>query len=798
MVRLGLNRLEAFVYGFRDGKRGPRYLSVAADRCRSCVTVSQSLPPIDIAPSAWEPESAVEWFREHLTDRYNSISETDPELTDRIDAHLADAWTAFSSVYGADASAAGWFVRAVDAAVDGFHDRPERLRRLDRERGRSPDWFQAPHQVGFTCYVDRFAGTLDGVRDKIPYLKELGVTYLHLMPLLKTREGRDDGGYAVQDYRAVQPRLGTIEDLDVLAQALHEEGILLALDFVMNHTGSGHEWARAACAGEDRYRDFYLTYEDRTVPDQFEETVQAAFPRFTTGNFTYVEAMDRWVWSSFNDFQWDLDYSNPDVFVQMLREMLAQANVGGDVLRLDAVPFLWKELGTNCRNLPECHWILRAYRALTRIAAPGVLFKAEAITAPEEILRYLGTDEYEGKECDIAYNATLMSHLWHALASENVQLLRTALTNLPRAPETATWLNYVRSHDDIGWGLDDADVRAVGQDPADTRRYCARFYAGKTPDSYAEGYHFQVENDGSARTSGTTAALTGLQKAFVEGEARDVDRALRRTLLVHNVIFAARGMPLLYSGDEIGQLNDLSYLTDETKAEDNRWVHRPPMNWDRARLRHEEGRIEKRLFDELQRFACTRKTLSALHGGGQERILQGNNDQVFLLERMHEDEHLLVASNFSGTPQAVSISALAPTWQRTAFTDVLHDQSVVFSSGRLVLPPYGYLWLQPDESAAPGEPVRTPIEVEVHTEWGEQVYLCGNLEALGTGDPRHALGPLSADDYPVWRTEIDVPADTYFEFQWIKKREGRTVEWSPCGYAMKAGHQKAWRLEEPA
>jgi amylosucrase len=425
-----------------------------------------------------------------------------------------------------------------------------------------------------------------------------------------------------------------------------------------------------------------------------------------------------------------------------------------------------------------------------------VLFKAEAITAPEEIVRYLGTDEYEGKECDMAYNATLMSHLWHALASENVELLRTALTNLPQAPETATWLNYVRSHDDIGWGLDDADVRAVGQNPSDTRRFCARFYAGKDADSYAEGYHFQVdEENAEARTSGTTAALTGLQKALVEGDDPDVDRALQRTLLMHNVTFAARGMPLLYSGDEIGQFNDYSYLADEEKAQDNRWVHRPPMNWERAQLRHEDGRIEQRLFDEIKRFASTRKTLSALHGRGRERILQGDNNHVLLLERVHDEEHLLVASNFSGTPQAVSLSTLAPVWQGIAFTDVLHDRPAVFSSGRFVLPPYGYLWLQPDEEAAPGSPVTTPIEVEVHTEWGEQVYLCGNLEQLGAGDPRYACGPLSPDDYPVWRTDIEVPAGTYFEFRWIKKRDDRVVEWSPHAYAAKAGATDIWRLK---
>ena len=754
-----------------------------------------SLPPIEISPASWPPDDPAEWLRARIGARREAALEAIPALADRLDAHLPAAWTAFSSVYGADAAAAEAFVRAVDAAVDGARARPEALRALDRRRDAAADWFQGPEQVGYTCYVDRFAGTLEGVRDKIPYLKELGVTYLHLMPLLKTREGRDDGGYAVQDYRAVDPALGTMDDLRALADALHEEGLCLALDFVMNHTAAEHDWARAAREGDTRYRDFYLTYPDRSRPDRFEETVPEVFPDFAPGNFTYVEALDRWVWTTFNDFQWDLDYGNPAVFVQMLREMMVQANVGADVLRLDAVPFLWKEMGTDCRNLDECHGLLRAYRALVRIAAPGVLFKAEAITAPSEIVRYLGAEGAEGQECDVAYNATLMSHLWHALASENTQLLRTALTNLPDAPASATWLNYVRSHDDIGWGLADADVRAVGQDPTDTRRFCADYYAGRLPDSDAEGYHFQVDTaTGEARTSGTTAALTGLQRALVEGDADGVDRALRRTLLLYGVTFASRGMPLLYSGDEIGQLNDYSYLTDDEKANDNRWVHRPPMDWDRAALRHEAGRIEQRLFDGLRRLAEARAAVDALRGDGRERILQPGNDRTLLFERVHEGDRLLVAANVAGVGQAVPLEALGSRWRGPVFGDALHDRSAAFSSGRLLLPPYGVRWLRPSD-AAPGVPVTTRVALEVPTEWGEEVYLCGSLDALGGGAPDRALGPLSAADYPVWRTEIDVPAGTHFEFRWLKKRDGRVVEWGPR-FAQRAGTATPWRIEQ--
>lgn len=730
---------------------------------------------------------------EFLVDRYADHPDHDA-LVDRLRTHVPDLWTAFSAVYGEDVERAAWIVEAVDAAVEGYESRPDRLRELDREREDDPDWFQSPEHVGYMCYVDLFAGDLDGVREKIPYLKELGVTYLHLMPLLKPREGRNDGGYAVKDYRAVDPDLGTIADLRQLAADLHEEGIYLALDFVMNHTAREHEWAEAARAGEERYEDFYITFEDRTDPDRYEQTVPEVFPDFAPGNFNYVEEMDRWVWTSFYDFQWDLDYANPDVFVQMFREMMHLTNVGTDVLRLDAVPFLWKELGTNCRNLPEAHWLLRAYRALMRIAAPGAVFKAEAIVAPEETIKYLGTGGHEGKECDIAYNAPLMAHLWHALASENTQLLEQALDELPPTPEQASWLNYVRCHDDIGWGLDDADVRAVGQNPTATRRWCADFYAGDTPGSYAEGYRFQVEEEtGEARTSGTAAALTGLQNARIEGEPEDVDAALQRMLLMHNVVFAMQGMPLLYSGDEIGQLNDFSYLNDPLKADDNRWVHRPPMDWDSAQRREAEGTVEQRLFDGLSRLSETRKGLDVLHHRAEERVLDTGTDQVFAVERVHDDEHFLCLSNFSSEPQAVDLGNLSEVWNLGGHAELLRDETAFFPDGRVLLPPYGFRWLQPDPEAERGDPIATPLGIDVETEWGEEVYLSGSLEALGGWRAEDAV-PMDATDYPTWTAEIDVPEGTYFEFEWLKKRDGEVLEWSPHRYGTKAGSDTVWQF----
>ncbi|WP_181686013.1 alpha-amylase family glycosyl hydrolase [Halorhabdus salina] len=741
----------------------------------------------DVNPANWDDDNPVEALHERLTDRYADHPDADI-LRDRIKSHLQTFWEAFSTVYGDSAQSAEWAIRAIDAAVSGYEDRNDELRVLDRERARNPDWFQQPDHIAYMAYVDLFAGDLDSVREKIPYLKELGVTYLHLMPLLEPRNGQSDGGYAVKDYRSVDPDLGTMEDLRKLAADLREENILLSLDFVMNHTAREHEWAQAARAGEERFEDFYLTFEDRTKPDQYEETVPEVFPDFAPGNFTYNEAMDRWVWTSFYDFQWDLDYSNPDVFVQLLRELLFVANIGTDSLRLDAVPFLWKEMGTDCRNLPEAHWILRAYRALVRIAAPGVLFKAEAIVSPEETIKYLGTGGHEGQECEIAYGAPLMAHAWHALAREDARLLSHAMAELPATPESATWLNYVRCHDDIGWGLDNGDVRAaLGRDPTAERRFCADFYAGDTTDSYAEGYRFQVEEaTGEARTSGTMAALTGLQRARIEGDSEDVDMAIRRGLLLHSVVYAMKGMPLLYSGIEIGQRNDFSYLADPMKADDNRWVHRPSFDWDAARKRTEDNTVEQRLFDGIAALSDARKGLTPVHAQAQERILDIGPAEIFVVERVYDGERMLAIANFSAEPQAVPLEGLTDVWTDSGLTNILDDETGIFADRRVFLAPYEYRWFQPEPRFESGEPVSTTLAVDVETDWGEEVYLTGSLDALGSFDPDDAV-PMNAEDYPTWTTEIDVPNGTYFEFEWIKKRDETVTEWSPGRYGAKAG-----------
>ena len=397
-------------------------------------------------------------------------------------------------------------------------ERDPQLRRLDFEREITPDWFQRPRQVGYICYVDRFGGTLEGVRERLPYLQELGVSYLHLMPLLRSREGPNDGGYAVADYRQVEPALGTLGDLRALAADLHGAGMSLCVDLVLNHTAREHEWARRAIAGEEATATSILTFEDRTQPDAYERTLPRVFPDLEPGNFTWSEELGRWVWTTFNRYQWDLDYANPAVFVAMLENLLELANTGVDVLRLDAVPFMWKRLGTDCQNQPEVHELLAAFRAITRVVAPGVIFKAEAIVSPHDLVAYLG-------ECELAYHNSLMVLLWSALASRRASLMTQTLRAMPEIPPGRSWITYVRCHDDIGWAITEDNAAAVGEDAHEHRKFLVRFFSGDFWESFARGAVFQPELNGEGRTSGTAASLAGVAVALERGDEAALELA---------------------------------------------------------------------------------------------------------------------------------------------------------------------------------------------------------------------------------------------------------------------------------
>ena len=571
--------------------------------------------------------------------------------------------------------------------------RPEELKVLDLERNLTPDWFQSEKRIGYAFYADRFAGNLKGVIERLDYLEELGVNYVHLMPLLARRPAPNDGGYAVADYRAVEPSLGTMEDLTNLCARLRERGMSPCVDLVLNHCAREHEWARRARAGEQEYEEMFYVFPDRTLPDEYERTLPEVFPDTSPGNFSYVEETGKWVWTTFNDYQWDLNWSNPRVFVKIVAVLLALANRGVEIFRLDAVAFLWKRMGTDCQNQPEVHHLLKALRACSRISAAAVVHKAEAIIAPHELITYLGVHAHYGRESDLAYHNALMVHLWSSLASRDTRLMAHALTRFPDKPENTAWATYARGHDDIGWAVMDEDAAAVGLDGHAHRAFLSDYYSGAYPGSHARGAVFQ-ENPatGDRRISGTFASLAGLALALEMGDPTLLEMSIRRILLGHALIFGYNGVPLIYMGDEIGLLNDYSFLKEPDKREDNRWMHRPRMDWEKATRRSKQGTVEHRIFSGLRTLIEARKRTPHLHAAVPVEVLDPLHPHVFSFARPHPLGHLLALHNFTEEERLVSLELPRSQGIYEPF-DRISRMEPETSEGNLRLAPYQVLWI---------------------------------------------------------------------------------------------------------
>jgi amylosucrase len=487
----------------------------------------------------------------------------------RLDLRFADVHAPVEALYGDGDDLVDALLRL---ALRAAAERPAELREVDRRREIDPRWYQHERMLGYVAYTDRFAGTLRGLTSRLDHLAELGVTYLHLMPLLAPREGANDGGYAVADYRRVDPRLGTMDDLSELAGALRGRGMSLCVDLVLNHTAREHPWATGWLAGDPAYAGFYRSFPDRRMPDAYERTVVDVFPDQAPGSFTWVPEKGEWVWTTFFDYQWDLDWTTPGVFGAVLDTILWLANRGVEILRLDAVPFLGKRLGTTCMNQPEVHDIVQALHALTTLAAPAVAFKAEAIVAPDDLVAYLGGHVVDGRdryrpECELAYHNQLMVMLWSSIATKDARLAVQSLRRLRPIPAETSWATYVRCHDDIGWAVGDVDARAVGYDPFAHRDFLNAFFSGTFPTSFARGALFgENPETGDARISGSTAALCGISDARERDDPAALERGIRRLVLLHAVTFAWGGVPLLYMGDELAQGDDTSYLDDPARS----------------------------------------------------------------------------------------------------------------------------------------------------------------------------------------------------------------------------------------
>jgi amylosucrase len=571
----------------------------------------------------------------------------------RLDDNFPRLFDLLRRLYGQQYDFFYYLEDLLASMAQSWLERDPELKALDEAREADPTWFQSNQMVGGVCYVDLFAGDLQGLRQRIPYFKELGLTYLHLMPLFRVPQGENDGGYAVSSYREVNPALGNIDELADLAHDLRREGISLVLDLVFNHTSDEHEWARQAQGGDPDAQEFYRIFPDRTQPDAYEKNLREIFPDEHPGAFSYRPEMRRWVWTTFHSYQWDLNYENLDVFNHMAREMLFLANVGVEIIRLDAVAFIWKQMGKNCENLPEAHLLIQAFNAVARIAAPTLLFKSEAIVHPDEVARYIRPDE-----CQLSYNPLLMALLWNTLATRETRLLKQALRERFKLPAGCAWVNYVRCHDDIGWTFSDEDAQRLNINGYEHRRFLNGFYTGRFQGSFARGLPFQENpKTGDVRISGTCASLAGLEKALREETEREVDLAVGRILLIHAIILMVGGIPLIYLGDEWGKLNDYSFRDDPSKAGDSRWVHRPATDWKQYERRNDPGTIEGRVYQGLRRLIELRKHNRAF-GQGATDIIETGNDALLAFVRQAGGQRVLVFANFSEREQIAPANLL--------------------------------------------------------------------------------------------------------------------------------------------
>jgi amylosucrase len=573
----------------------------------------------------------------------------------------------------------------IQVAAQHFNDRPPDLKQLDELREANHTWFQSEKMVGAMLYVDLFAGDFAGLREKIPYLQELGITYLHLMPLFRAPADNSDGGYAVSSYRHTNPVFGDMEDLRQLAADFREAGISLCVDFIFNHTSNEHTWALRARAGEERFREFYRIFPDRNLPDQYEQNLREIFPEQAPGNFTWNSELNGWVWTTFYNFQWDLNYDNPEVFTAMMGEMLFLANVGVEILRLDAVAFVWKRLGTSCENLPEAHMIIRALNALVQVAAPAMLFKSEAIVHPDDVNRYI-----DWQECPISYNPTLMAMIWESLATRRVDPLTYAMSFRYDLPLDCAWVNYVRVHDDIGWSFANDDMAYFRINAFDHRLFLNAFYTGQFPGSYAIGLGFNYNPiNQDMRICGTAASLTGIEQAIDTADPTLYRHAIDRHIMIHSIVLALAGIPLLYIGDELATTNDYSYEKDPTKANDSRWVHRPTFDWDRAESRHDTSTPQGEVFTRLTQMIAARKSLPAL-GGTSTTFVKTGNPHVLAFIR---GGTVLCLFNFSDDSQVIPTDVLTSHWRiPKRVVNAITREDVSLASD-LHLGPLASLWL---------------------------------------------------------------------------------------------------------
>lgn len=610
-----------------------------------------------------------------------NVNNTEKIFAQRMEKHQDELRWLYMELYGNDAM----YAELCEQMHDYYLKRSTELKKRDIKKEKNPDWFKEKEMLGMMLYIDNFAGNLKGVEKKLAYLKECNVNCLHLMPFLDTPKGKSDGGYAVADFRKVRPDLGTMKDLARLTEKCHENGMNVCMDFVMNHTSEEHEWAKRARAGEGEYMSRYFFYDNGDIPARYEETVPQVFPTTAPGNFTWLPEIGHYVLTTFYPYQWDLNYRNPRVFNEMMYNFLFLANQGMDIIRIDAVPYIWKELGTSCRNLKEVHTIVRMMRMIAEIVCPSVILLGEVVMEPEKVVPYFGT--VEKPECHMLYNVTTMATTWNSIATRDIRLLKKQMDIVSRLPKQYTFLNYLRCHDDIGWGLDFDTMKQWGMEEPSHKRYLNDYFTGKIADSISRG---ELYNDDpvtqDARFCGTTASMCGIEAAGFEGNAEKMQVAIQEDLMLHAYMLTQSGIPMLYSGDELGQVNDYSYKDDAEKASDSRYLHRGAFLWELADKRKDLSTVQGQLFQMLNRLEQIRRQENVFSQEAEVYTYDVHNDSILGILREYKGERFIALFNFSENEQTAWMQ------EEGIFRNLVNGEIVEVKDP--VLKGYEFVWMK--------------------------------------------------------------------------------------------------------
>ena len=628
--------------------------------------VTPAAEPVKAAPVKAEPE----------------VSPETATFRRRLARHMDELRWLYMELY----NNGSMFAELCDQMEAFYNDRSASLKAIDDKREQAPDWYKGNDMLGMQLYVDNFADNFKGLQNKLDYIQRCSVNYIHLMPFLETPEGRSDGGYAVADFRKVQDKLGTNEDLKNLTDACHEKNINVCMDLVMNHTSEDHEWAKRARNGEGEYMSRYFFYDNADIPSKYEETVPQVFPTTAPGNFTYLPEIGHFVMTSFYPYQWDLNYRNPRVFNEMMYNFLYLANQGIDIFRLDAVPYIWKTLGTQCRNLPQVHTIVRMMRMIGEIVCPGIILLGEVVMEPEKVVPYFGT--VDKPECHMLYNVTTMATTWHTVATRDVSLLKKQLDIVDSLPKEYVFLNYLRCHDDIGWGLDYNTLRGQGVGEVSHKKYLNDYFRGYAGSSNSRGELYNEDFvTGDARFCGTTASMCGVERAGFEDNSDMMDSAIREDIMLHAYMFMQSGIPVLYSGDEIGQVNDYTYKADPHKVEDSRYIHRGKFIWENAAKIDEEGSVQQRLFSAIEKLVEIRKSEKAFVTDADSWTIDTWEREVLCMGRYYDGDKIIGLFNFSEHDKTAWINETDGDYVDLMTGKVMKAQGVD-------IPAYGFLWLK--------------------------------------------------------------------------------------------------------